>query len=222
MKAMLEFIRRLSDRGEFVLVLTISFSYIVIASIAMFALQVRQFDFTTGRVARGLVFEALILGVVAGILRLRGWRAARMGLDFSWRRAIGGVPLFVAYMISYWLIVGFAMSFLRSTTMLDFKFRVTAPFALVLGFIVLNSFFEETLVAGYVVEALSDQGPALAITASTLIRFSYHVYQGPIASLSILPLGLLFCAVYWRWRSVWPLIVAHTIVNVISMSASRA
>ena len=63
---------------------------------------------------------------------------------------------------------------------------------------------------------MSAQGAALDITASTLLRFLYHLYQGPLASISILPLGLLFGAVFWRWRSVWPLIVAHTIANLLS------
>ena len=36
------------------------------------------------------------------------------------------------------------------------------------------------------------------------------------ASIGILPLGLLFGAMFWRWRNVWPLIVAHTIENIVA------
>ena len=91
----------------------------------------------------------------------------------------------------------------------------SAPTAMI-AFIVVNSFFEETIVSGYVITALSPQGAGLAITASTLLRFLYHLYQGPLAAISILPLGLLFGAVFWRWRNLWPLIVAHTIANLIA------
>ena len=90
----------------------------------------------------------------------------------------------------------------------------------VLLFIAVNSVFEESAVTGYVVTQLSEQGAALAVTASGLVRFAYHLYQGPIASIAILPLGLLFAAVYWRWRNLWPLIVAHTITNLISVFQS--
>ena len=34
--------------------------------------------------------------------------------------------------------------------------------------------------------------------------------------------GLLFGAVYWRWRRLWPLIVAHTIANLISFMVTRS
>jgi membrane protease YdiL (CAAX protease family) len=69
--------------------------------------------------------------------------------------------------------------------------------------------------------ALSEQGAALAITASALLRFLYHLYQGPVASLAILPLGLLFAAVFWKWRSLWPLIAAHTLANIYAFIVSR-
>ncbi len=82
-------------------------------------------------------------------------------------------------------------------------------------FIAINSIFEEITVTAYVIEALKGDGAGLAITASTLLRFSYHLYQGPLASLSIVPLGLLFATMFWRWRNLWPLIVAHTIANVV-------
>jgi membrane protease YdiL (CAAX protease family) len=49
------------------------------------------------------------------------------------------------------------------------------------------------------------------------LRFAYHLYQGPLASISILPLGFVFAAMFWRWRNIWPLVVAHTIANVVSL-----
>jgi membrane protease YdiL (CAAX protease family) len=133
---------------------------------------------------------------------------------FSWPAFLGGVPLFVAYNLLYWtasiLVVSVYPAAARLGTV---RMLTTAPFALIVAFIVVNSIFEEATVVGYVVTALSDQGPALSITASALLRFLYHLYQGPVASLAILPLGLLFAAVYWRWRNLWPLLVAHSIAN---------
>lgn len=52
---------------------------------------------------------------------------------------------------------------------------------------------------------------------ATLLRFLYHLYQGPVAALSVLPLGLLFGTVFWKWRNLWPLVVAHTLANLLAL-----
>ena len=54
-------------------------------------------------------------------------------------------------------------------------------------------------------------------TLSAAIRFDCHIEQGPISALTILPLGLIFAAVYWRWRRVWPLVVAHGVMDFLGM-----
>jgi membrane protease YdiL (CAAX protease family) len=172
-----------------------------------------------------VVVELVILAIVASILRLRGWRPGRLGLHFAWGDVLVGVLLFVAYMLLYWVTAITVASLFPAARHIDaFSFSPKAPFFLLALFIVINSAFEEIAVTAYVVEALSDQGGALAISASTLIRFSYHLYQGPVASISILPLGILFGAVYWRGRRLWPLMVAHTIANVFAfgLAAARA
>jgi membrane protease YdiL (CAAX protease family) len=76
------------------------------------------------------------------------------------------------------------------------------------------------LVVGYVIQALeAKQGIVFAIGISVLIRLLYHTYQGPIAAISIIPMGLIFAVVFWRWRNVVPLIVAHTIMNGLALSS---
>lgn len=163
--------------------------------------------------------------VVAGwILHLRGWTFRRLGVQFSWLRLLAGIPLFFAFFILYWVGYLLVVAINPAAQHLQVvKMVPAAPAALFILFILVNSIFEEAAVAGYVISALEEQGVALAITASTLIRFLYHLYQGPIASIVVLPLGLLFGLVYWRWRNLWPLMTAHTIVNLLSfaMAASR-
>jgi uncharacterized protein len=207
------------------LVIAISESYYIASSGYVLISRTNRIDLTTGRVLRGFAIEASLLAIVALILRSRGWTMERIGLDFSAGAASAGLLLFFAYITLYW-ITGLAVLSLAPAAAKQhaFQFAIRAQPAAMLAFIVINSFYEEIVVAGYVVTALSKQGAALAITASTLLRFSYHLYQGPLASISILPLGLLFGAVYWRWRNLWPLIVAHTINNIISfmMLAQRS
>jgi membrane protease YdiL (CAAX protease family) len=165
---------------------------------------------------RSILIEAVILAAVIAILRARGWTIRRLGLEFSWKAAAAGIPLFVIYLLVYAITTTLVlMVFPAAGKVWVFSFINRAPFALVLLFIILNSVFEELLVTAYVIESFSSDGAGLAITVSTLLRFAYHLYQGPLASLSIIPLGLLFATMYWRWRNVWPLMVAHTLSNVV-------
>lgn len=212
---MSDFIRNLTARGEFILVCVVSFTYPIVASVVVMFLRPHVFEMSLGRVAHGAVVEILLLTAVGAILHTRGWHARDLGLRFSWLAILNGVPLLLAFLMSYWIVSGTAIFFGTWHSRFSVRTISSAPFVAALAFFVINSVYEEVIVAAYVIEALEDHGPAFAVTASTLLRFAYHLYQGPIAVLSILPMGLIFGATYWRWRSVWPLMVAHTIMNVL-------
>jgi membrane protease YdiL (CAAX protease family) len=216
------FIRNLSDGAELALVCVVAFGLHITTSLIALLRGQQRFDFTTGRTIGGIATEVITLLAVYAILRIRGWDFARLGLRFTWGGAGSGLALFIAFMLLYY-VLALAVVTTFGITLPGLKLVHRAPLPLTLAFLVLNSLFEEVTVVGYVVNALEKQGPALAITASTLLRFSYHLYQGPIASLSILPLGLLFGLVYWRSKSLWPLMVAHTLINLMSvLGAYRA
>lgn len=81
-----------------------------------------------------------------------------------------------------------------------------------------NPVFEEVLVVGYVMSVIQRRHSMwLAINISTLIRLSYHLYQGPVAIISIVPMGLLFGYCYARTGRLWPLILAHAMMNFIPL-----
>jgi uncharacterized protein len=212
-------IKDLSERSEFIVVLTLSFAYVIASSLVVLLLRIREFELSTGRILRGIGVELAVLAVVGWILRVRGWRLRRLTSDFTWGACLAGIPLFVGYYVLYALASSIVVAaYPAAANLSTMRFNPTAPFLLMLFFIVVNSVFEETLVTGYVVTALSAQGASVAITASTLIRFLYHLYQGPVASLSVLPLGLLFGWVYLRSKTLWPLITAHTVANILSFA----
>ena len=213
---MRERIEALSARAEFFLVITLSFSYFIGTSLSVLLLNLRQFELTTGRALRGIATEIVILLVVCWILRVRGWRLSRLTGRFTVPAFLAGIPLFMAYYFLY-VAVTITVTAIGAGRFSTVRVVPTAPVLVMLAFLVVNSVFEEVLVTGYVIAALSEQGAALAITASTLLRLLYHLYQGPVASLSILPLGLLFGAVFWKWRNLWPLVMAHTLANVLAL-----
>jgi membrane protease YdiL (CAAX protease family) len=79
-----------------------------------------------------------------------------------------------------------------------------------------NALLEETIVLGYMVTRLQQVGtPALAaIGTSAVLRGSYHLYQGWGGFTGNLIMGLLFGLVFLRWRRTWPMVIAHTLLDV--------
>ena len=218
---MRDWILRRSPRGEFLLVTFVAFALFIVSSAVAVLRHDGRFEMTTAHLASGIVYEMTFLGIACWILHLRGWNLARLGLEFSPGAALAGLPLMLAYLLLYWFTLLTIASFVPNAHLSDaLQVRWLAPLPLTVTFLILNSVYEELLVTGYVITALEHEGAAVAITVSTLLRFSYHLYQGPVAALTILPMGLLFGTVYWRSRSLWPLMVAHTLVNLFSVLAS--
>jgi membrane protease YdiL (CAAX protease family) len=217
---MTEWIRRLSARGEFFTVILLGFSYFILNSAAALIRGIHHLDLTTARLLYGAAIELALLFVVCWLLKVRGWSVDRLGLRFSVGSALAGIPLAIAYLLLYWFSALTVASMAGVRRIDSIEMRWLAPMALTVAYLILNSVYEELIVAGYVISALSGEGAAYAITASTLLRFLYHLYQGPVAALSILPMGLLFGTIYWRSRSLWPLMVAHTLMNILSVLTS--
>ena len=51
---------------------------------------------------------------------------------------------------------------------------------------------------------------------SALIRGGYHLYQGIGGFVGNVVMGLIFGWLYTRTRRVMPLVVAHTILDIVS------
>jgi membrane protease YdiL (CAAX protease family) len=81
-----------------------------------------------------------------------------------------------------------------------------------------NAVLEEVVVVGYLLTRLRDIGwPTLrAIAASALLRGSYHLYQGFGGFVGNAIMGVLFGLFFLRTRRVVPLIVAHTILDIVA------
>jgi membrane protease YdiL (CAAX protease family) len=81
-----------------------------------------------------------------------------------------------------------------------------------------NAVLEEVVVAGYLLTRLGDLGWRTwpAVVASALLRGSYHLYQGFGGFLGNAVMGVVFALFFLRTRRVVPLIVAHTILDVVA------
>jgi len=80
-----------------------------------------------------------------------------------------------------------------------------------------NALLEEVIVVGYLMERLRElrwSAPMIVVT-SALLRGSYHLYQGWGAFVGNAIMGLVFAEYYRRKRRVMPLVVAHTIMDMV-------
>lgn len=81
-----------------------------------------------------------------------------------------------------------------------------------------NAVLEEVVVVGYLVTRLREIGFQAwqAVVASAVLRGSYHLYQGFGAFIGNAIMGAIFGVFFSRTRRVLPLVVAHTILDVVA------
>ncbi len=77
---------------------------------------------------------------------------------------------------------------------------------------------EEVIMIGYLFTRLRQAGwrDWTIILVSAAVRGSYHLYQGAPQALGNFVMGLVFGWCYKRWGRVMPLVVAHTLLDVVS------
>ena len=79
-----------------------------------------------------------------------------------------------------------------------------------------NAIVEEVIVVGYLLRRLGQLGwsPGAALAASSVLRGSYHLYQGIGGFIGNMVMGVVFVWLYRRWGRVGPLVAAHTLLDI--------
>ena len=143
-----------------------------------------------------------------GLVRDRPWRQVGWALALT---AVIGIPGLALYLgaVAAGVNLQVAASGLTETWW--------RPIALVLS-AAGNGAAEEILVVGYLLIRLRQLGvpPAVALVGTALLRGSYHLYQGFGGGLGNFAMGVLFALWWMRTRRLWPLIVAHTLLDVFA------
>ena len=220
-----EAIRRLPVGVEFLVVVTWAFGLPIFSSIMSLGTPGTESVpvFNNAQLLGIIIFEVIQLAFLAWFLRIRGWTLEKFGLSFSWRATAWGIVLLA---LTYAVTLG-----AQYIAQIIFNYDIEAAIArapkvdpelsmqLVFLVSVVNGIFEELFVAGYIITALTERrGMWVAINASVVVRLLYHLYQGPIGVLTIVPMGLLYGYVYSRTRQLWPLVVAHVLVDMIGLT----
>jgi uncharacterized protein len=180
-------------------------------------------------------FDLIDLGLnLAGVFQLLAWGA--LGVYLLWRSGFGpsqiglarprwhpdvlggiglaaliGLPGLALYLLAR--ILGMNAS-VEPAELYDTWWRI--PVLLLVAFA--NGWAEEVIVVGFLVTRLRQLrvSPVAAVIVSSLLRGVYHLYQGFGAGLGNLAMGLVFGYVYLRTGRLWPLIVAHALIDAVA------
>lgn len=168
------------------------------------------------------IVELLAWGALGLYLLWRsGFGPARIGLGRPrWRpdllgglglAALIGLPGLALYQAARVLGVNVAV---EPAELYDTWWRI--PVLLAVSFA--NGWAEEIVVVGFLLTRLRQLriNPATAIVASALLRGVYHLYQGFGAGLGNVAMGLVFGYVWHRTGRLWPLIVAHALIDAVA------
>ena len=81
-----------------------------------------------------------------------------------------------------------------------------------------NAFAEETVVVMWLMTRLRQARWSLPATlaASSILRGSYHLYQGVSAGCGNIIMGFVYGYYYHRTGRVWPLVIAHFLIDAVA------
>lgn len=220
---MKQLILRLSPAAEFVLVLTVALGLFIYGSISQFIDPPAQADpvFTDSSLIGLIIIEIFLFALLAPILRLRGWTLSAIGLAPTALQTLYGF-LLASFGLLIFAVVEAIGSGNTSNATPDGAMVPAVNLAFTTIFLVslVNAAYEEVFVTGYLIEAVSERSSVIyAVLGSAALRATYHLYQGPAAAISIGILGLAFALFYVRSKTLWPVIVAHTILDIIAFLA---
>lgn len=87
-----------------------------------------------------------------------------------------------------------------------------------------NGLLEEIIMVGYLLDRFQrlGMGAITAAVVSSLIRGSYHLYQGFGPFVGNFLMGLLFCWLYKKYGRVMPLVIAHSLVDIAAFTMGPA
>lgn len=172
-----------------------------------------------------LIMELLMLGLLWHILRLNSETLDDLTVPFSGRDLLRGLGLafwaYGAYYLAAVTLVKIAGPSAGEQSRRSFDvFRTELTIFYLLTAIV-NPFAEEFLVRGFLQTRLRQAGHGAlgVVLASVALQASYHLYQGVVPCLSLGFSFLIFALYYQANRRLWPVVIAHLIMDVLAMLA---
>lgn len=215
----MQYLRDLSHRAEFALVVTLAFGYFILGSVLSVFSASAEVGISEAGLQSLVVYELCMLVTLSAFLAVRGWEPKQLGLipgRTDPQVALALIVVAYAAIFVVWMTLGQAVpgaaGIAEGAIQHDLRVRTVLMVAVV------NGIFEEIFVCGYVISALrKTRSVSFAINVSIAIRLSYHLYQGPAGVLSMVPVGLVFAHWFARTGRLWPLAIAHCLLDIIGL-----
>lgn len=180
--------------------------------------------------------ESCLLAIMFGYLRWRGWKPE----DFRLRCTVLGTVEAVALALCAFLINSCTVTVLLLVELwwaphpqgLLAAFAAQAPHiaarSIQVGWLsigagsLLNAFLEELVFMGYGFNQFAaKRGPLFALGLMVVLRMLLHTYQGGVHVMGIGAFSVFFGLAYWYLRRLWPLVVAHALIDIVGFSVVK-
>ncbi len=215
------YIRALSPRAEFTIVILIAFGYSILGNVLGLLFPSPDAPISEAGLQFLLVYEPTVIIALGGFLGMRGWSLQQLGVQPSMKDTGVGIGLaVVAHLVytAFWLVSGSFVSGIDHAA--DNLVKPDLNLTTVIAISILNPVFEEVFVCGYIISALKNSRSAsFAINVSVGVRLAYHLYQGTVGVISIIPLGLIFAHWFVKTGRLWPLVIAHALLDLVGLLA---
>jgi membrane protease YdiL (CAAX protease family) len=178
------------------------------------------------------VFKGIFLTFFIVYLHRRGWRPGDFGVRFGLVTTLRGLELLVftyggflaVAEISHFIVWILAPTPHGWVANLFIPHGPSIPLGgvhlswlVLIAVTVLNAFYEELVYMGYGFNLFAAKyGPRAAVLLTVLARLVVHAYQGTEHLLPLAAWAVIFGLWYRYHRAVWPLILAHLIVDLIT------
>jgi membrane protease YdiL (CAAX protease family) len=213
-------------------VLAIGFLLPVVTSTGVLFGWLRLHTATQGRLLLRIIYQLVGLFSLYFALRYQGRKLADIGFSIKPRlweigRAFAlffGVIFLQAFLQAVlYLFVSPVVPWLRVMGP-NRNFDQAALFGtgaslLAIAVVILNPFYEELLVRAFLITEFQGLylSTTLAVSVSVALQTSYHLYQGLPMALSHVPIFLTFSLYYVRTRRILPVVLAHLVMDVLSL-----
>jgi membrane protease YdiL (CAAX protease family) len=212
---MKSFIRNLPATVEFFIVVSLWFDPLLLGGCFLLPKFVQSgfWEVSNTYMIGHAIFQIMALAALIWIGNIRGWPLSKFGTAISWKGTGGGILLAGVSRAASYSLWTICAVFFHTKHPNVIESGLVVP--VIISTTIINSVFEEVIEVGYFIHMFSRFGMWPAILASASLRMLYHVlWVGIDGLLGIFTTGLMFAFVYWRWKQLWPLILAHTLRNL--------
>jgi membrane protease YdiL (CAAX protease family) len=219
---MIRLVRSIGPRAETALVVLVAFGLFIMASLRSILFGHSGAVISNNGLLATMIYEIVALALIAGLLRLRGWKLEDIGVTpITPQLTLIGIGLFFLIYMVYAVAAVVAIGLAPGAFSPEAYHKLISPdleLPIVLLMSTINPIFEEAILCGYLLSGRRT-GPNAwpAVHLSIAVRLLYHLYQGAYGVVAVVAVGFIFSAWYAKSRAIWPPILAHALFDLIGL-----